>query len=118
MHGLPPNFDYSPFVGRELESVNFALRMVHFSFGEEYSATSWHEYSYMSAPGCPLTTETVEQTVSNVMILLRARIRAVDPGSDGTLRFVFEDSRELRIHESEAPYESYDFHLGGQRVIV
>lgn len=118
MWGLPDKFDYTPFVGRELESVSFAVNAVHFSFGSGCSVTTDVSYSYQFGGDVVVTLERVPPARSRVMQLAGRTIVGVNQEGKGTLVLLLNDGARLVFHEEQLPYESYRFVCGGKEVFV
>lgn len=118
MLGLPEKFDYSPFFGRDLESVSFSENNVHFSFGVGCSVTTDASYSYRIRDGQDLICERVPTPHSSVMQLSGRTVLDVHQEGKGTLVLVLDGGALLLFHEEEVPFECYRFVCGGKEVFV
>lgn len=118
MYGLPPDFDASVFIGKELEQICFSVNTITFHFGLDVSITVVSLFIYRVATEGPECTETIPLHSSNAMRLLEKTVTSAVGQIDGTLSLTFGDGSNLMFIDDTHQYESYHIRIGNTEIHV
>lgn len=118
MHGLPPDFDASIFVGRELEQVSFSANTVHLTFDDDISITLESSFLFQTDKMKTAVKQEPPVQSSSVMSLVGRRVCSARSTSDGTLTLQFTGDGTLTCVDDSEEYESYHIWLCGKEIVV
>lgn len=118
MYGLKKDIDLTFLIRREIIQVAIGMYQVLFNFDEDTSIAVEGRFEYTTnastvewRPGNPLAA-------CSAVKLLSARIEAVEPLQNGTLRLTFSNGDCLAIYDVSAEYESYQISRMGETIVV
>ena len=116
MHGLPPDFDPSVFVGRELEQVCFTVNTVSLAFDDDIMITLEGAFVVRAASGGEVKQSPPIES-SGITALLGQRV-SVASASEGTLLLQFEGGGSVACLDESPEYESYHIVLRQREIHV
>ena len=118
MYGLPPDFDPTIFVGKELIQVSFSANTVFFDFdnGLAVNLQSCLRLRHGSTTGWQLLEVSIES--SDLMRLIGHSVVSSTGSSDGTLSMEFDHGATLEFLDPTPQYEAYHIHLGDYIIYV
>jgi hypothetical protein len=116
VHGLPSDFNASPFVGRILDVVSFSANNTHFNFDDDVSITVEGSYSHVSPSGGAECEVPVDY--SELMQLVGESVLVAEASEDGTLDLLFSNKQRLIVYDNSVQYEAYRITIRGQETIV
>jgi len=119
MYGLPPNFDYSIFVGRVVEQVTFMQYMVWIVFDHNLSIAIESSYSHQS---CPSDDEDkvidVPPEQSTLMQLTGKVVESAEAENPKTLVLHFQGGQVFKCFDDSQAYECFKIVNKGKETIV
>src|SRR5262245_9846338 len=123
MYRLPKNIDLSFFVGKTLNSVAFAVNVIHLIFddGVRVNIESTFQYQQKHEQDHHLlgTMQSVYKIQSSGLMQLAGQIVVAASGTeDGTLSLIFENGHMLHCFDDLEGYECYNFTDGKQLWVV
>lgn len=118
MFGLPKNFDYSIFVGRELQSVWFCPYIICFSFDPKLALTLESSYAHLIDAASDEIRVDVPPTESTLMQLIGRTIERAEGEGAGTLVLHFSGGQVLKCFDDTPWYEAYQIECNGTTIII
>jgi hypothetical protein len=118
MYGLPSDFDPDIFVGRELETISFAVNVVVLAFANRLTVSVSGSLPYR-APGekeMAVNRPPVAQT--SLVSLVGRRVVTCELKSSRELILRFEGDGSLTLLDDSETYESYIVSTGDREIIV
>jgi hypothetical protein len=119
VHGIPDDFDPSPFEGAELTNVAFGPFNINLYFYGELKIEVGLESAceHASPDGwtdilAAIGTGGVSQAQSRLMRLLGHTVTEAVVESSERLRLSFDDGQVLTLIDSNAEHESFNVHFG------
>lgn len=118
MNGLPPDTDFSWLVGHVLESVSVSLHQVNLHFdGQRVFLSVESEYE-VKVDGVLQRFANAPDGSAKLVCLLGRAVTSASGTPDGTLTVDWTGPACLKVHDSEAHYESYQVSNGDLFIIV
>lgn len=99
MYGLPKNFDFSVFVGRELQSVSFYPYTIHFWFDAELGINLGSSYLHRGAADSAEDRVDVPPSESTLMQLTGKIVERAEREGEGTLVLHFSEGHVLKLFD-------------------
>jgi hypothetical protein len=118
MYGLPPDFDASIFVGRELVQVSFTTNTIHLAFDGDIAITVESSFVLRLGNWTEPVTEAPPVHSSSLMALVGHRVRSARAATDGTLTLHFEGDGTLACLDDSKDYESYHIQAPDREIVV
>ena len=119
MYGLQSNTDLSFFGGAVLSQICVGQNEIQFYFDQGAGVNAEGGVSVSGADGrdSGVLVNSVE-TGQVALSLLGALVLAADVEEGGVLAVEFEGGRRLRVHDTNAHYESYQISFGDLLYVV
>ena len=118
MYGLPPDFDASVFIGRELEQVSFSANTVHLTFDDDIAITLETSFLFQVDKTKTAVKQKPPVQSSSIMSLVGRRVCSARSTSEGTLTLQFTGDGTFTCVDDSEEYESYHIWLCGKEVVV
>lgn len=118
MYGLPPDFDASIFVGRELEQVSFSANTVHLTFDDDIAITLESSFLFQTDKTQTAVKQEPPVQSSSIMSLVGRRVCSARSTSDGTLTLQFTGDGTFTCVDDSEEYESYHIWFCGKEIVV
>ena len=122
MYGLPKDLDLSFFIGKTLNSVAFAVNVIHLNFDDgvsinlESSFQHLHELDVANRQLGTIQSVYLIQ-LSSLMQLAGKAVVAAAGKEDGKLKLTFDNGHVLYCRDDTEGYECYNF-TDGQRLWI
>jgi len=113
MYGLPPNFDATGFIGKTLDLLVVGKWQLTLRFSEDCTINIEGKIAVNSeAPiYLPNSLAAAYQLINQV-------VDSASGTEDGTLTLHFGNGSTLRVFDSQEKFESYNFNMNGEGLIV
>ena len=120
MHGLPPGFDASFFVGRTLEHICASATILTLHFDDKLSVAVESGYSMYIGNAKTTSQETranrssPPRVTSGLLDLIEHQISDATATREGTLTLRFDTGALLVLADESPEYESYSISYRGE----
>lgn len=118
MYGLPPDFDPSIFIGRELQQVSFTVNTIHLAFDGEIGITLESTFEIQTDAKSEPVRQAPPVQVSTLMSLIGRQVCAARSDGNGALMIEYEGGGRLTFIDDSREYESYHIWIRGKEIIV
>jgi hypothetical protein len=113
MNGLPKNFDATGFIGKTLEVLVIGQYQLTLRLSEDCTINVEGLIAINSEEPIDLPDSMIA-----IYPLINQIVESASATEDGTLALTFGNGTTLRILDSEANFESYNFSLAGKELVV
>ena len=118
MYGLPPDFDPSIFIGRELLQVSFTANTVHLAFDADIAITLESAFEFHLDKRTEVVKQSPPVQVSSLMSLIGCQVCSASSDSDGTLILEFAGGGTFTCIDDSKQYESYHILIHGKEIVI
>lgn len=118
MYGLPPDFDSSVFIARELQQVSFTANTVHLAFDADIAITLESFFMFQLDKKTAAVKQAPPVQVSSLMSLIGHKVCAASAVRDGTLILEFTGGGTFTCIDDSKEYESYHIWIRGREIVV
>lgn len=118
MYGLPPDFDPSIFIGRELQQVSFTANTVHLAFDTDIAITLESTFEFQLDKRTEVVKQSPPVQVSSLMSLIGRQVCSASSNSDGTIILEFAGGGAFTCIDDSKQYESYHVWIHGNEIVV
>lgn len=118
MYGLPADFDPSVFVGRDLESVTFAVNTIVLSFSDRLAVSISGRVPYRGPKSAESGVDDPPVSRTTLTTLVGHKVRGFDLLSPRELVLDFGDGGSITLLDDSDTYESYLINTGDREIIV
>lgn len=107
MHGLPSDFDPVIFVGRQLESVTFAVNAIRLAFDGDMAITALSEVRYRTTSKADVRIDVTPVADSGLMALLGSHVVDAETRPPGDLTLLLEAGGSVMVFDDSKEFECY-----------
>lgn len=107
MHGLPATFDATVFVGSTLDSVTFAVNVIHLAFDSGLSISVNARVCYRAEVAQVTLVDELPVRESRLMLLIGKAVSGAACDTNGFLTLELEDGGLIQVTDELSNFESY-----------
>jgi hypothetical protein len=118
MYGLPNDFDPGLFVGRQLETITYAVNVIVLAFASHLTVSVSGSLPYRAAAGAHTEVDRPPVSGTRLVSLIGRSVVGFDLKSPRQLILEFDGGGSLTLLDDSDTYESYLISTGEGEIVV